>query len=266
MTAMAVFDDLVGNPSSGTAVTEADWQHVTRRAERLAQYGRQPPGVAGMRARAAEQVELAAEINDALRARDVGRAQALIREGAAVFGHAAMVAAVQLQSRRRWKRQASATAMQPILATGGHATRSRTMMGGSMTNHAKAMSAADMAALAAVASCNIETNKALLALAQAMARQDGAARQPEPGRPRPKNRNYRLSNVSHDDAGNLTGDVQYSDGRVKRFCFKRGEDGEIDGEIEDIDPVGPAVDAGPASETAPGGLADIFGSIEADHG
>jgi hypothetical protein len=70
-----------------------------------------------------------------------------------------------------------------------------------------------------------------------------------------------VSNVSHDDAGNLTGEVEYGDGRVKRFCFKRGEDGEIDGEIEDVDPVGPAVDAGPASETTPGDFSDVFGSI-----
>ncbi len=135
------------------------------------------------------------------------------------------------------------------------------MMGGSMTNRAKDMSASDLAALAAVASCNIETNKALLALAQAMARQDGAAPQPEPGRRRPKNRNLRLSNMSHDDAGNLTGDIQYSDGRVKRFCFKRGEDGEIDGEVEDVDPVGPAVDAEPAPKATPGDFSDVFGSI-----
>jgi hypothetical protein len=127
-------------------------------------------------------------------------------------------------------------------------------------------SSVDEAAIAALAACHIETQKAVQELARTMARQDGAMPQPEPGRPRPKNRNYRLSNMSRDDAGNLTGDVEYADGGVKRFCFKRGEDGEIDGEIEDIDPVGPAVDAGPASETAPGGFADIFGSIEADHG
>jgi hypothetical protein len=128
-----------------------------------------------------------------------------------------------------------------------------------MTNRAKDMSASDLAALAAVASCNIETNKALLALAQAMA---PPTPQPGPDRPRQKNRNLRLSNVNHDDAGNLTGDVQYSDGRVKRFCFKRGEDGEIDGEIEDVDPVAPAVDAGPASEATPEGFAGVFGSLE----
>src|SRR6266436_5152242 len=104
-------------------------------------------------------------------------------------------------------------------------------------------SPADMAALAAVASCNIETNKALLALAQAMA---PPTPQPERAKPRPKNRSLSLSNVSRDDASNLTGDVQYSDGRVKRFCFKRGEDGEIDGELEDIDR---EADATPAPTT-----------------
>src|SRR5258706_10623993 len=153
-------------------------------------------------------------------------------------------------------------AVKPIRGIGGPASGSRSMLGGSMTNHAKDMSAADMAAPAAVASCNIETNKALLALAQAM------ARQPELGRRRPKNRNYRLSNVSHDDAGNLTGDVQYGDGRVKRFCFKRGDDGELVGDIEDVSAAdagpGPATDTVPPIEDEPASrsFADVFGSIE----
>ena len=116
------------------------------------------------------------------------------------------------------------------------------------------LSAVDEAAIKAIAAANKVTNDALAELTRAIAAQ--------PDRPRQKNRNLRLSNVNHDDAGNLTGDVQYSDGRVKRFCFKRGEDGEIEGEVEDVDPVGHAVDAGPAPEPTPGGFADIFGSIE----
>ncbi len=42
-----------------------------------------------------------------------------------------------------------------------------------------------------------------------------------------------------------------------------GEDGEIDGEIEDVDPVAPALDAGPTTETAPGDFSDVFGSPDA---
>jgi hypothetical protein len=95
---MAAFDDLFGDPAAGTPLPEADMRRMVRRAQRLAERGMQPAGVAGIRARAAEQTELAAEINDALRARDVVRAQALIREGAALFGHGAMLAAVQLEA------------------------------------------------------------------------------------------------------------------------------------------------------------------------
>jgi hypothetical protein len=95
---MAAFDNLFGTPDGTVALTDADWRRIQRRAERHAQRGVQPPGVAGIRARAAEQAELAADINDALRARDVVRAQAMILEGAAVFGHAAMVAAVEAQA------------------------------------------------------------------------------------------------------------------------------------------------------------------------
>jgi hypothetical protein len=119
-------------------------------------------------------------------------------------------------------------------------------------------SAVDEAAIKAIAAANKVTNDALAELTRAIAAQ--------PDRPQRQNRSYRLTNMTHGADGEMTGDMEYSDGRVRRFRFARGDDGEIDGEIEDIDPVGPAVDAGPASETAPGGLADIFGSIEADHG
>ena len=88
---MAVFDDLFGNPAQSTNLPEADLRHVMRRAQRLAGRGVQPAGVAGIRARAADQAELAREIAEALQARDVVRAQALIQEGAALFGHGAMV-------------------------------------------------------------------------------------------------------------------------------------------------------------------------------
>jgi hypothetical protein len=97
---MAAFDHLFGHPSAGTTLAEGDLRHVMRRAQRLAQRGVQPAGVAGIRARAADQVELAREISEALQSRDVVRAQALIQEGAAVFGHAAMVASVEAVARQ----------------------------------------------------------------------------------------------------------------------------------------------------------------------
>jgi hypothetical protein len=95
---MGAFDDLAGNPAQGAHVSEGEMRHVLRRAERLARRGVQPPGVAGIRARAVDQADLAREIGAALQARDVVLAQALIQEGAAVFGHAAMVDAVELQA------------------------------------------------------------------------------------------------------------------------------------------------------------------------
>jgi hypothetical protein len=93
------FRDLFGDAAAGPMLTDADLQHIERRAQRLAQRGEQPPGVAGIRARAAEQAELAQEINQALHMRDMPLAQALIREGAAVYGHGPLLAAVEAHSR-----------------------------------------------------------------------------------------------------------------------------------------------------------------------
>jgi hypothetical protein len=59
-----------------------------------------PPGVAGIRARAAEQAGLAQEINQALHVRDMPLAQALILEGAAVYGHGPLLAAVEAHARQ----------------------------------------------------------------------------------------------------------------------------------------------------------------------
>jgi hypothetical protein len=58
---------------------DVDERAENRIVERIAQHGRHPPGVAGIRARAADQAELAREIAEALQARDVVRAQALTR-------------------------------------------------------------------------------------------------------------------------------------------------------------------------------------------
>src|SRR5258708_2146269 len=99
MAMASVCDAVLGDPMAGTALTEADLRHVQRRAERLVRYGRQPPGVAGIRARADEQAELAQEINQELHVRDMPLAQALIREGAAVYGHGPLLAAVEAHAR-----------------------------------------------------------------------------------------------------------------------------------------------------------------------
>jgi hypothetical protein len=96
------FDDLFGNPAQSTHLPEGDMRRVMRRAQRMAQRGSQSNGahadMAEIRAGAADQAELAREISEALQSRDVVRAQALIREGAALFGHAAMVRAVEAQA------------------------------------------------------------------------------------------------------------------------------------------------------------------------
>jgi len=55
---MAVFDDLFGNPSGSTNLAEGDLRRVARRAQRFVGRGAQPPGVAGIRARAADQAGL----------------------------------------------------------------------------------------------------------------------------------------------------------------------------------------------------------------
>jgi hypothetical protein len=101
---MAAFDNLFGTPDGSPTLTDADWRHIERRAQRLARYGRQPPGaqadIAQIRGRAAGQVELATEINDALRLGNAVLAQALIAEGEQLFGRAALVAAVEAQARQ----------------------------------------------------------------------------------------------------------------------------------------------------------------------
>jgi len=73
------FDDLFGNPAQSTHLPEGDLRRIIRRAQRLVGRGVQPAGVAGIRARAVDQAELAREIAEALQARDVVRAQALTR-------------------------------------------------------------------------------------------------------------------------------------------------------------------------------------------
>jgi hypothetical protein len=55
--------------------------------------------VTTVQAPATDQAQLAREIGEALLVRDHARARSLIAEGAALFGHAAMVAAVEEQAR-----------------------------------------------------------------------------------------------------------------------------------------------------------------------
>ena len=84
---------------------------------------------------------------------------------------------------------------------------------------------------------------------------------PQSDRPSQKNRRYRLANVTRGVGGEMTGDLEYSDGRVRRFHMSRDGNGELAGEIEDVS----AADAGPgpATEIVPeGNFADVFGSLE----
>jgi hypothetical protein len=73
----------------------------------------QPAGahadIAQIRNRAAEQAALARQIAEAMRVRDVVHARLLIEEGAARFGHTAMLAAVELQAS-----QERMQAMEPV--------------------------------------------------------------------------------------------------------------------------------------------------------
>jgi hypothetical protein len=66
----------------------------------------------------------------------------------------------------------------------------------------------------------------------------------------------------------MTGDVEYGDGRVRRFRMSRDGSGELAGEIEDVSAAGagpaPVADRGPATEIAPeGDFSDVFGSPDA---
>jgi hypothetical protein len=93
---VSVFDDLFGRPEADPRVAEGLLRRVARRADRIAKSGIEPTGLHRDQGRA----ELARQIAEALQARDVVRAQALIREGAAVFGHSALLASVEAVARQ----------------------------------------------------------------------------------------------------------------------------------------------------------------------
>jgi len=87
----------------------------------------------------------------------------------------------------------------------------------------------------------------------------------QPDRPRRQNRSYRLTNVTKGVGGEMTGDMEYSDGRVRRFRVARGEDGELVDDVEELDRVavvGPLEDGEPPPEATSGNFNDVFGLVE----
>jgi hypothetical protein len=124
------------------------------------------------------------------------------------------------------------------------------------------LSRTDMAAIDAIVASNRATNEALVELARAMKGQRGASRgrpDAQPEKPR-QSRSYRLSNVTRGADGEVAADVEYSDGRVRRFRVARDEIGDLVGELDD----GPPSNDGstPSVAPEPGAFADIFGSLE----
>ena len=85
---MAVFDDLLGDPSGTTNLAEPDVRRLTRRARWMAERRAQPAGVhrdvAQIRDRASEQATLARQIAEALQVRDVVHARVPLGSGTAL--------------------------------------------------------------------------------------------------------------------------------------------------------------------------------------
>jgi hypothetical protein len=120
------------------------------------------------------------------------------------------------------------------------------------------LSQADLAAIDAIAAANLVTNRALQELARAM------LDSPRADKARPK-RSYRLTNVTKSADGEMTADVEYSDGRRRHFKMSRSADGELVGELDDGAPdaePAPGTDDGSAPSTAPHAFDDIFGSVK----
>jgi hypothetical protein len=94
------FRGLFDDPAGTATLAELD-PRVLRRAQRMHRGGQSNGAHADMaeiRARAAEQAQLARAIGEAIEARNIVRPQALIREGAALYGHGALLAAVEAQA------------------------------------------------------------------------------------------------------------------------------------------------------------------------
>jgi len=85
---MAVFDDLLGDPSGTTNLAEPDVRRLTRRARWMAERRAQPAcvhrDVAQIRDRASEQATLARQIAEALQVRDVVHARVPLGSGTAL--------------------------------------------------------------------------------------------------------------------------------------------------------------------------------------
>src|SRR5262249_20958249 len=132
-----------------------------------------------------------------------------------------------------------------------------TTIGWKMSDNPYGLSDAELAVLV---EGQAATNAALAELARTIAARHRVELQ-EPDKTQPKKRSYRLSisNMSRDGIGGLAGDVEYPDGCIRRFRLGRDETGELEGEIEDVDP---AEAPAPATEPAPepsGAFADVFG-------
>jgi hypothetical protein len=89
-----------GNVEVVSGETVSNLVCMIRGAQKLAGRGIIPAGVSGARARATEQMQLAREIGQALERNDIGMAQALIRDAAALYWHRAMSAAVEAAARQ----------------------------------------------------------------------------------------------------------------------------------------------------------------------
>jgi hypothetical protein len=129
------------------------------------------------------------------------------------------------------------------------------------------LSPADIAALGVIAECVRATHQAVDDLTRRLARERGielTPPRPETTRsqtPRPKKRSYRLANVTRGEDGALAADLQYADGRVRRFRAARNQNGDLEGELDDVtdaEPM-PETDAGEAPSDA---FEGVFGSLE----
>jgi hypothetical protein len=97
---MPFADDIFGDLVGPAGLSAEELRRLARRAERRERYGRPPADVAEVRERAAAQTELARQISEALRMRDVVSARALIAEGEQLFGREVLLSAVELQARQ----------------------------------------------------------------------------------------------------------------------------------------------------------------------
>jgi hypothetical protein len=97
-------DDLFGRPEQNPRIAEGLLKRAVERARRAAGAGAPPAGVyadiAAVQESAADKMELAARIAEALQAGDQGRARRLTGLAGDLYGHAAMSPLVQAQARQ----------------------------------------------------------------------------------------------------------------------------------------------------------------------